>query len=938
MTSHPESMAWPFGGAEPIQLFVKMMNSQAPPMEINVDANDIIKIIHEKILVTWKIPVTEQKLFYGTKQLQYWDTLKQCSIQNKACLELTVRWDDMDGTSALLHMVHQMSSSICRMCQGESDSKYEDCCSIISQALDCMTEENSEILSLCSVPATLVMLYSSPIEGNKFDGNNLIRLSMDLILMTENQLSHDEIASLGLEFCNLLREVSSEDPLYNSCRTMLAEYLEDKYEIYYGCYLRTVIQILLFAVKLSQDLSNGLANLFYRSEHIEPLRIQVRDLGKFLCVLRKAINVLINEDEDDEQNRMVKFIVDVIKVLFHLHLKDMEQNLTRLADMKQIFEKLDTARPVSLLYLAILNELNSMPQLVESAADEFKRVLEGQKNSLQIMIKNIMRSDDYDWLLEHIDVLDSESRMHLIMMKMFPEKKLHNAGLLNTLFCWSEKVDKKLFNAFKGKDLTDPKVLHHWLCKVCQVLFEPKNLLFRVCPDYPTEFYPNPELQPEPFHLDCFNFAGKVIALALKHEIQVGVALDRVFLMQLAGKNISLEDVKNADPCFYNRCKEFINKDDLSTLESPKVKFGFKTGKTMKLYPSKGYFESLVRHCFVRSISKQVSIFSEGFQMIFGTSISQLLEDFKGLELKDLNWVLKGNVNAGSNFGKKGKSLNHECNESDPLMSQLQKIRRPRINMKDCQLGDFLGSGSFGKVYEGYVADCPLLAVKVAPLLERKKVDQIEQEIALLRQFSHPNIVKYFGTDKDEMNLYIFLELVGAGSLEKHYQKFQLQDSEVSLYTKQILKGLKYLHDRNVVHGDIKCANILVDVKKCVKIADFGLSRVTNLKTLFKFCWWNPRWMPPEVVNGKGGGYGFKIDIWSVGCTVLEMSTRKIPYSHLEPGAVDYSIGEGKLPPLPDSLTEHSRDFILQCLQVNPNDRPTAAELLEHPFVKGRCP
>ncbi|KAG8645959.1 hypothetical protein MANES_10G112200v8 [Manihot esculenta] len=911
-------MAWPFGGAEPIQLFVKMMNSQAPPMEINVDANDIIKIIHEKILVTWKIPVTEQKLFYETKQLKHWDTLKECSIQNKACLELMVRWDDKDDPSALPQMIHQMSSNICRMCQGECDSKYGDCCSIIRQVLDRMSEENSDILSLYSVPATLVMLYSSPIEGNKFYGNNLIRLSMELILMTENQPSHDEIASLGLEFCNLLREVSSEDPLYNSCRTMLAEYLVYNYEIYYDSYPWTMIQILLFTVKLSQDLSNGLANLFYRSEHIEPLRIQVRDLGDFLILSHEAINILKYEDEDDEQNRMVKFIVDVIKDLFHLHLEDMEQNLTRLAHMKPIFENFDTGRPVSLLYLAILNELNGMSTLVEGAVDEFKRLLEGQKNSLQIMVKNIMRSDDYDWLLEHIDVLDSESRMHLIMMTMFPVKKLHNAGLLNTLFCWSEKVDKKLFNAFKGKDLTDPKVLHHWLCKVCQVLFEPKNLLFRACRDNPPEFYPNPELEPEPFHLDCISFAGKVIALALMHEMQVGVALDRVFLMQLAGKNISLEDVKDADPCFYNRCKELINKDDLSALESPKVS------------------ESLLWHCFVRSISKQVSFFSEGFEMIFKTSISQLLEDFEGLELEDINNVLKGKVNAGSNFDKKRKYLKHECNESDPLMSQLQKIRKRRINITDWQWGAFLGSGSFGRVYEGYAADGFFFAVKVAPLLEGKKVDQIEQEIALLRQFSHPNVVKYFGTHKDEMNLYIFLELVRAGSLEKLYHKFQLQNSQVSLYTKQILKGLKYLHDRNVVHRDIKCANILIDEKGCVKIADFGLSKVTNLKTLMKSCWWNPRWMPPEVVNGKGGGYGFKADIWSVGCTVLEMSTRQIPYSHLEPGAVDYSIGEGNLPPLPDSLTEHSRDFILQCLQVNPDDRPTAAKLLEHPFVKGR--
>ncbi|KAJ9174787.1 hypothetical protein P3X46_013392 [Hevea brasiliensis] len=94
--------------------------------------------------------------------------------------------------------------------------------------------------------------------------------------------------------------------------------------------------------------------------------------------------------------------------------------------------------------------------------------------------------------------------------------------------------------------------------------------------------------------------------------------------------------------------------------------------------------------------------------------------------------------------------------------------------------------------------------------------------------------------------------------------------------------------------------------------------------------------MAPEFFNSKiAGGYGFQADIWSVGCTVLEMLTGKPPYSDLglEKGQLIYRIGKGHRPSLPDSLSDDSRDFIQQCLQVNPKDRPTAAELLEHPFV-----
>ncbi|KAG8645961.1 E3 ubiquitin-protein ligase UPL5 [Manihot esculenta] len=911
--SHPESMAWPFGEAEPIQLFVKMMNSEARQIEINADANDTIKIIHEKVLVSWQIPVTEQKLFYETKQLEHRVTLKECSIQNKACLELMVRWDDKDDPSALPQMIHQMCSNICRMCQGESDSKYEDCCSIISQALDCMTEENSEILSLYSVPATLVMLYGSPIEGNKFDGNNLIRLSMELILMTENQLSDDEIASLGLEFCNLLREVSSEDPLYNSCRTMLAEYLEDNYEIYYHCYPRTVIQILLFSVKLSQDLSNGLANLSYRREHIEPLSIQVRDLGKFLCVSHEAINVLINEDEDDEQNRMVKFIVDVIGVLFHLHLKDMEQNLTRLADMKQIFEKLDTVRPVSLLYLAILKELNRMSQLVEGAVDEFRRVLEGQKNSLHIMIEKIIRSDDYDWLLEHSAVLHSESRMHLLMMKMIPEKKLHDPVLYKPLIRWSKNLDEKLYEKFGKKDLTDSQVLQDWLCKLCQILFKPHNLLFLACPNDPTKFYPNPELKRQPLHLDSFEICGMVIALALMHEIHIGIAFHNLFLLQLAGNDISIEEIREACPSFYNK----------------KAKD-----------PSHG--DDRIQNEFMESVSEKIHFFRQGFHRVFGKSVQQLLSH-RGIELEDLNQVLKGNLNLEFNFGKKRKYEDDESdpptsqnNESDPLMYQFLKVNRRGVSFTGWQKGMRLGKGGFGEVYEGYAPSGFFFAFKEIEIKNEGMIEEINHEIDLLCQLRHPNIVSYYGMERRESKIYIFLEIVRPGSLKEICKNFKLKDSQVFHYTKQILEGLNYLHGRSVAHRDIKCSNILVNDKGCVKIADFGLAKVPELNALMKSCCGTTPWMAPEVIKGDNK-YGFEADIWSLGCTVLQMLTGKSPYSDLDCGTrtLENEIVRGKLPTLPDFLSELSRDFILKCLQDNPHDRPTAAKLLQHPFVKG---
>ncbi|XP_050212500.1 mitogen-activated protein kinase kinase kinase 1-like isoform X2 [Mercurialis annua] len=274
---------------------------------------------------------------------------------------------------------------------------------------------------------------------------------------------------------------------------------------------------------------------------------------------------------------------------------------------------------------------------------------------------------------------------------------------------------------------------------------------------------------------------------------------------------------------------------------------------------------------------------------------------------------------------------------TDP-MSNISPNARFRRIINDWQKGDLLGRGSFGTVYEGISDDGFFFAVKEVSLLDqgsqgKQSIYQLEQEIALLSQFEHENIVQYYGTDKDDSKLYIFLQLVTKGSLMNLYQRYHLRDSQVSAYTRQILHGLKYLHDKNVLHRDIKCANILVDASGSVKLADFGLAKATKLNDV-KSCKGTAFWMAPEVVNRKTHGYGLPADIWSLGCTVLEMLTRQIPYSHLECMQALYRIGKGVPPPVPDSLSKDARDFILQCLQVNPNNRPTAAQLLEHQFVK----
>uniref|UniRef100_A0ACD5Z5U4 Uncharacterized protein n=1 Tax=Avena sativa TaxID=4498 RepID=A0ACD5Z5U4_AVESA len=211
--------------------------------------------------------------------------------------------------------------------------------------------------------------------------------------------------------------------------------------------------------------------------------------------------------------------------------------------------------------------------------------------------------------------------------------------------------------------------------------------------------------------------------------------------------------------------------------------------------------------------------------------------------------------------------------------------RRFRRTITSWIKGGHIGSGSFGSVYEAISDDGFFFAVKEVSLVDqginaKQRIVQLEHEVSLLSRLEHDNIVQYYGTDMEDGKFYIFLELVTQGSLAALYQKYCLQDSQVSAYTRQILHGLNYLHQRNVLHRDIKCANLLVDSSGLVKLADFGLAKEMSILSQARSSKGTVYWMAPEVAKAKP--HGPPADIWSLGCTVLEMLTGKVPYPDME--------------------------------------------------------
>ncbi|KAL7598090.1 hypothetical protein Lser_V15G23347 [Lactuca serriola] len=262
--------------------------------------------------------------------------------------------------------------------------------------------------------------------------------------------------------------------------------------------------------------------------------------------------------------------------------------------------------------------------------------------------------------------------------------------------------------------------------------------------------------------------------------------------------------------------------------------------------------------------------------------------------------------------------------------------------------GELIGCGAFGRVYMGMNLDSgELLAVKQVSVVvntaskdkTQAHIRELEEEVKLLKNLSHPNIVRYLGTAREEESLNIFLEFVPGGSISSLLGKFgSFPESVIRMYTKQLLLGLEYLHKNGIMHRDIKGANILVDNKGRIKLADFGASKkVVELATMTgaKSMKGTPYWMAPEVILQTG--HSFSADIWSVGCTVIEMATGKPPWSQqYQEVAALFHIGTTKAhPPIPDHLSAEAKDFLLKCLQKEPNLRPDASELLQHPFVTG---
>lgn len=268
--------------------------------------------------------------------------------------------------------------------------------------------------------------------------------------------------------------------------------------------------------------------------------------------------------------------------------------------------------------------------------------------------------------------------------------------------------------------------------------------------------------------------------------------------------------------------------------------------------------------------------------------------------------------------------------------------------------GDLIGEGSFGSVYLAlHAVTGELMAVKQVELpeaaqgteIDKKKnnmITALKQEIDLLQGLQHTNIVQYLGTSCDEKHLNIFLEYVPGGSIAgmlKQYNTFR--EPLIRNFVRQILEGLAYLHDRNIIHRDIKGANVLVDNKGGVKISDFGISKRVEASTMLNqgpsgsnrpSLQGSVFWMAPEVV--RQSTQTKKADIWSLGCLIVEMFTGAHPFpNHSQLQAIFAIGGTSAKPDIPSQASDEGKRFLAMTFETDHEKRPSAEQLLKEKFL-----
>ena len=337
----------------------------------------------------------------------------------------------------------------------------------------------------------------------------------------------------------------------------------------------------------------------------------------------------------------------------------------------------------------------------------------------------------------------------------------------------------------------------------------------------------------------------------------------------------------------------------------------------------------------------------ESIHSHFSNYINKLKSDSnKQVSNSQNSSVKKNNIFKNSNSENNENKLIFETNNniSYALDNIVGKIIKGKLF--SWKVGDILYESGNSTIYKAFnINDGKTFVVKKYNCLEGIKCENYINEVKIYENLNHPNIIKYIFSEQINNYYFLYLEYIPGGSIKNIVEQFGgINERLIRKYTKQILVGLKYLHDNKIIHRDIKCANILIGDKGIIKLTDFGCSKKISLKFSKKDSSSNEEyctslkgtipWCAPEVICHKK--YGKKADIWSLGCTLLEMTGNQPWGKNDNIFQVMNKIGKTNLTPeIPDYLSNNFKDFLELCLKREPKKRANLKTLMKHKFITG---
>ncbi|CAM8893561.1 unnamed protein product [Rhodiola kirilowii] len=700
-----------------LSIFVRIMSGKC--LAFNVNSDDSVLSLHEKLERYTRVPAMEQRLISGVRQLEIEKCLGDYGIKKDSILHVVTRMVSCRNPK-MWRMVDHMVKAAIRMCKGDSENNVENIRSLMSEFLTRVRDDNAALglshlqifTSLYAVDA-LCMMYLSPHGMTKQVGSVWIR--QFLVSAREFPVPlHTYSANIVLGFCKHFDIMDHKDSLYYYCRSTLGSLVGDSAHVQESADCTEGSLSLPEVFPFLHETGRNLKDFLDGGEVINESAL-LRHVRDFTSFMQPALRFIMKLVHKEGPINMPLQMGEMQRHSFEKEIHFLHSMLLELRGiMSKCFKRVEGSlkdggefkyKDVGFQFLLILKELNTLSKIYTGEEDNFSIFLRQNTRPLHaLIIRCAKRNEDNNWLLEHKEVLDFDCRRHLAMM-MFPEVKedydeihemlIDRSQLLVQSFNYILKAEPEnlragLFMEFINEEATGPGVVREWFFLVCKEIFNPQNALFIANPNDLTRFYINPASQVDPKHLDYFRVCGRVIALALMHKVQVGIVLDRVFFVQLAGNVVELEDIKDTDPILYRSCMHILEMDadlidsdalgltfvrEYEELGSRKRTELITGGEGIKLNSKNRvlYVEALIRSHFLTATYQQVDYFAKGFGDILSDSKLQSLF-FHSLELEDLDLMLRGNKSALSVEDWKAHTEYIGYQDTDPQVGWLWKI------------------------------------------------------------------------------------------------------------------------------------------------------------------------------------------------------------------------------------------------------------------------